>query len=423
MNILFIHQNFPAQFKYLAPALSLKGHNVKALLINNSSRNSRSNVNLSDNDKLPSCYQNVELSYYVVNRSTSQSIHPWCNDFETKVIRAEASYKAFKILRNRGFVPDLVIAHHGWGEAMFVKEVWPSTTLSLYCEFFYQVKGADFRFDPEFPETEDSVCRIQLKNLNHLFHCNQADAAISPTKWQASTFPSPFKEKISVIHDGIDTKILAPDKSSNLVINNARKFTSEDEIITFVNRNLEPYRGFHIFMRSLPDLLRRKPNANIFVVGGASVSYGQAAPKGQSWKEIFINEVRSSVPDEDWSRVYFLGQIPYEYFINLLQISSVHVYFTYPFVLSWSLLEAMSIACPIVASNTKPLLEVIKHNYNGRLIDFFDVSGLTEEIIYLLDNPKEARRLGNNARKFAIDNYDLNSVCLPKQIEWVNSLL
>ena len=423
MNILFIHQNFPAQFKFLAPKLSAIGHNVKALLINNGTRNSRSNVNLSDANKLPSSYKNVELNYYSVHRSTSESIHPWCQDFETKVIRAEGCYKALILLRNQGFVPDLVIAHHGWGESMFVKDVWPSTPLALYCEFFYQVNGADFNFDPEFPHLEEDNCSLQLKNVNHLVHCHQADAGISPTKWQASTFPSPFKEKISVIHDGIDTNILAPDKSSSVVINNKQKFTAANEIITFVNRNLEPYRGFHIFMRALPELLKRKPNANVFLVGGASVSYGQAAPNGKSWKDIFINEVRPSIPDKDWSRVYFLGQIPYECFINLLQISSVHVYLTYPFVLSWSLLESMSIGCPIIASNTKPLLEVIKHNHNGRLIDFFDVRALTKEIIYLLDNPQEARRLGNNARKFAIDNYDLNSVCLPKQIEWVNSLL
>ena len=263
MNILFIHQNFPAQFKFLAPKLSAIGHNVKALLINNGTRNSRSNVNPSDTDKLPSSYENVELNYYSVNRSTTPTIHPWCHDFETKVIRAEASYKALILLRNQGFVPDLVITHHGWGESMFVKDVWPSTPLALYCEFFYKVNGADFNFDPEFPEVEDGNCRIHLKNLNNLIHCNQADAGISPTNWQASTFPSPFKEKISVIHDGIDTNVLVPDESSSVVINNKLKFVAGDEIITFVNRNLEPYRGFHIFMRSLPELLKRKPNANV----------------------------------------------------------------------------------------------------------------------------------------------------------------
>ena len=120
--------------------------------------------------------------------------------------------------------------------------------------------------------------------MNHLFHCNQADAGISPTKWQASTFPSPFNEKISVIHDGIDTKILAPDKSSNLVINNARKFTSEDEIITFVNRNLEPYRGYHIFMRSLPKIFKEHPDALVVIVGGEHVSYGKKPKEGTTWR-------------------------------------------------------------------------------------------------------------------------------------------
>ncbi len=423
MNILFIHQNFPAQFKYLAPSLVSKGHKVKALLINNIYRNTRTTVDFANSEQLPSSFKNVDLHYYNVDRATNQNTHPWCRDFETKVIRAEGCYKASLMIREDGFIPDLIISHHGWGESMFVKDVWPNAVLALYCEFFYLVNGADQNFDPEFSESEDLACRIQLKNLNNILHLNRADAGISPTSWQASSFPSPFREKISVIHDGIDTNKLSPNPMSRVLINNKTSFTASDEIITFVNRNLEPYRGFHIFMRSLPELLKRKPNAHVFLIGGDSVSYGKAAPHGQSWKQIFINEVKPLISDKDWSRVYFLGQIPYECFINLLQISSAHVYLTYPFVLSWSLLEAMSIGCPIVASNTQPLLEVIENNHTGRLIDFFDVDGLTEAIIDLINHPQDAKRLGINARKFVIENYDLNSVCLPKQIEWVHSLI
>ncbi|MBF0243385.1 MAG: glycosyltransferase, partial [Desulfamplus sp.] len=239
-----------------------------------------------------------------------------------------------------------------------------------------------------------------------------------PTHWQASTFPEPFFSKITVVHDGIDTDFVAPNPSVSLTLNNSLTLTKKDEIITFVNRNLEPYRGYHIFMRSLPKILKRRKNARVLIVGGNEVSYGAKAPKGETWKDIFLNEVKDKI---DLNRVHFLGNIPYSYFIPLLQISTLHIYLTYPFVLSWSLLEAMSAGCAIVASNTKPLHEAIVHNKTGRLIDFFDVKGLEDSVCDLLDNPNERKRLGDSARKFAKDNYDLKRVCLPKQLKWVQS--
>ena len=190
-----------------------------------------------------------------------------------------------------------------------------------------------------------------------------------------------------------------------------------------MNRNLEPYRGYHIFMRTLPKLLKSRPNARILIVGGDGVSYGASPEPGKTWKGIFIEEVRSQIDDSDWKRVHFLGNIEYEKFLSLLQVSTVHVYLTYPFVLSWSLLEAMSAGCAIVASNTKPVFEAINHDETGRLVDFFDVDGICREVCSLLDDESTRKRLGRSARKFAINNYDLKSICLPKQVEWVLSLV
>jgi glycosyltransferase involved in cell wall biosynthesis len=261
-----------------------------------------------------------------------------------------------------------------------------------------------------------------LKNLNNLLHFETADAGISPTHWQASTFPEPFRSRITVVHDGIDTEALIPNPQVQLTLNSTIKLTKSDEIITFVNRNLEPYRGYHIFMRALPELLRRRPKARVLLVGGDDVSYGARAPQGTTWKNIFAAEVRSSISDADWSRVHFLGTIPYEHFIPLLQLSTVHLYLTYPFVLSWSLLEAMSIGCAIVASDTQPLHEAIRHGETGRMVHFFDVAGLTDEVCRLLDDPAERQRLGQNARRFAQENYDLRKICLPRQLSWVEHL-
>jgi len=408
MKILFIHQNFPGQFKFLAPALVQQGHEVVAMIMQKTDLE---------------VWQGIKLVAYLPSHSSTPNIHPWVSDFETKTIRGEACYRAALKLKNAGFIPDVIIAHPGWGESLFLKDVWPESKLGIYCEFYYHAQGADVGFDPEFPTKDDGeVCRLRLKNLNHLLHFEVADAGISPTHWQASTFPADFKSKITVIHDGIDTKIVAPNSNVTLTLNGNVTLTKQDEVITFVNRNLEPYRGYHIFMRALPALLKKRPNAIVLIVGGDDVSYGARPEDGKKWKDIFIDEIRPAISIADWQRVHFLGTIPYESFIPLLQLSTVHVYLTYPFVLSWSLLEAMSVGCAIVASDTQPLREAIAHDKTGRLVDFFDHQALAKEICQLLDNAKLRAKLGKNARAFAIKHYDLQTICLPNQLAWVNQL-
>ena len=408
MKILFIHQNFPGQFKFLAPALVKQGHTVVAMTMQKTEAKE---------------WQGVRLAPYTATRGTTPKVHPWISDFETKTIRAEACFRAALRIRAEGLNPDLIVSHHGWGESLFLKDVWPQAKLAIYCEFYYHPRGADVGFDPEFPaEDAGEVCRLRLKNLNNLLHFDVADAAISPTHWQASTFPEPFRSKITVVHDGIDTEAVAPNPAVTLTLNGNIKLTRADEVITFVNRNLEPYRGYHIFMRALPELLKRRPQARVLIVGADDVSYGARPAEGKKWKDIFASEVRPQISDADWARVHFLGHIPYQHFIPLLQLSTVHVYLTYPFVLSWSLLEAMSVGCAIVASDTQPLREAIRHDDTGRLVDFFDVPGLANDVCALLDDPVARQRLGANARAFAQATYDLNTVCLPRQLQWVQGL-
>ena len=407
MRILFVHQNFPAQFKHLAPALATQ-HEVVAFTM-------QKNMHAD--------WQGVRLISYQAVRGSTPAVHPWVGDFETKIIRAEAAFNAAIELRDSGFSPDLIIAHPAWGESLFLKDVWPNAKLAVYCEFFYHANGADVGFDKEFyaPAPAD-VCRLRLKNLNNFLHFNLVDAGIAPTRWQASTFPKSFRSKITVIHEGIDTTIIAPNEQISLNLNGDNgsiTLSRNDEIITFISRRLEPYRGYHIFMRALPELLRRRPNARVLIVGDDAVGYGAPPPNG-TWKAIFLNEV---IQQLDMSRVHFLGHVPYELLIPLLQLSRVHVYLTYPFVLSWSLLEAMSAGCAIVASDTRPLHEAIRHDETGRLVNFFDPQALTEEVCYLLDNPEKRATLGANARAFAQATYDLKTICLPKQLAWVESLL
>lgn len=409
MKVLFVHQNFPGQFKNLAPKLCTQGHEVVALTMQ-----SRDGTD----------WNGIRVVPYRAKRSSSKEIHPWVGDFETKIIRAEACFLAARQLREGGFTPDVIIAHPGWGESLFLKEVWPRARLGVYAEFFYRFDGADVGFDPEFSslDPEQEAARIKLKNLNNLLHVDTIDAALSPTHWQASTFPTEFKKKISVIHDGIDTRRLVANPSVSLTLNGSVQLSRADEVVTFVNRNLEPYRGYHTFMRALPELLRRRPSARILIVGGDGVSYGTQPPNGHSWKNIFANEVRPFINDEQWARVHFLGNLPYDVFVALLQLSTVHVYLTYPFVLSWSLLEAMSVGCAIVGSRTSPVEEVISDGENGRLVDFFDHIELSSEIAQLLENAELRRVFGENARNLAVTRFDLETVCLPDQLRWVTAL-
>lgn len=408
MKILFIHQNFPGQFKFLAPALVAQGHRVTAMTM----------------QKIEAgVWQGVTLAPYATRRGTTPNVHPWISDFETKTIRGEACFRAALSLKAQGFNPDVIVAHPGWGESLFLKDVWPQARLGVYCEFFYRPQGADVGFDPEFsPRDAGDICRLRLKNINNLIHFEIAAAGLSPTRWQASTFPQPFRDRITVAHDGIDTEAVAPNPQVSLTLNNQLILTRADEIVTFVNRNLEPYRGYHRFMRALPEILQRRPLAQVMIVGGDDVSYGARPGAGQTWKSLFADEVRPQIAAADWARVHFLGNLSYQLFVSLLQISTVHVYLTYPFVLSWSLLEAMSAGCAIVASDTQPLHEAIAHRETGLLVDFFDVSGLANAVCTLLDDPAECVRLGTNARAFARIHYDLKTACLPKQLEWVAQL-
>jgi glycosyltransferase involved in cell wall biosynthesis len=404
MNILFVHQNFPGQFKHLAPALVARGHKVLAMAMRRDA---------------PRSWQGIPIVPVHSPRGSSPGIHPWLADIETKVIRGEAVFRAALAMKAKGVNPDVIIAHPGWGESLFLKEVWPRARLGLYCEFFYRTQGADTGFDPEFsPEDPGEACRLALKNANNLLHFQVMDAGISPTRWQADGFPESVRARITVAHDGIDTDAVKPDANA-VFTQEGLTLTRQDEVITFVNRNLEPYRGCHVFLRALPALLKERPNARVLIVGGTDTSYGARPPAGKTWKDVFLDEVKDSIDADGWARVHFVGKLPYETFIRALQVSRVHVYLTYPFVLSWSLLESMACGCAIVASDTAPVREVLTHGETALLVDFFDVDALVRKTCDLIQNSAERLRLGAGARAAARSAYDLQTVCLPQQLAWV----
>ena len=404
MKFLFIHQNFPAQFKYLAPALAQVGHDVRAIKRKSSSR--------SDTKW-------IQLYEYRVQRSNATDIHPWALNFESKVIRGEAVFRFCLSLRDEGYAPDVIIAHPGWGESLFIKEVWPNTRLKLYCEFFYASKGLDTDFDPEFQSSEPTDNgRIIAKNASNLLSLFPADDFLSPTEWQANTFPPSIKDRIEVIHDGIDTERLVPADRTSLMIGEDIRLNESDEIITYVSRSLEPYRGFHMFMRSLPSILAERPLAKVIIVGKEPVSYGGSHSSGQSWKKVLLDEIGPLLCESSMNRIFFVGTVNYDVYLKILQLSDVHVYLTYPFVLSWSLLEAMSVGCAVVASDTGPVKEVVSNGENGLLVDFFNREEISRAVVKVLEERSLRSHLGRAARQLVIGKYDLRTHCLPRQIAW-----
>lgn len=294
-------------------------------------------------------------------------------------------------LRDEGFVPDIVIGHLGWGETLFVKDIWPGTKLVVLAEFFYRPEGADSGFDPEFADADGPAARMELraKNAAILLAMEGADFGVASTWWQGAQFPPELRGKIAILHEGIDTDRMAPDPAA--CFRHAAlglDFSGRDEVVTFVSRNLEPYRGYHVFMRALPGILAARPRAHVLIVGGDGVSYGPRAPGSRSWKSIFLAEVADRLPMD---RVHFAGKLPYLDYLAALQVSSAHVYLTYPFVLSWSMLEAMSAGAPLVASRTAPVVEVARDGETAVLFDFFDRDALARRMIEVLAEPNTNR--------------------------------
>jgi glycosyltransferase involved in cell wall biosynthesis len=407
MNVLFVHQNFPGQYLHLAPALAADLRNKVVAL------STRTGVSLPG----------VRILTYQIARQPTPNIHPWLAEQEVKVIRGAAVARAALQLRGQGFSPDVICVHPGWGEALFLKDVWPDSRMLCFCEFYYQARGSDVGFDPEFSGTrdEEELFKLRLKNAHNLISLDAADIGVSPTMWQRDQYPEEYHSRIEVVFDGIDTTVACPSEGVEVRLQRDDvTLSSETEVVTFVARNLEPYRGFHIFMRALPEIFRERPKARAIIIGGDDVSYGRKPPPGRTYRRMLLDEVGK---DLDMSRVHFVGRLPYGVFLDVLRVSTVHVYLTYPFVLSWSMLEAMSAGCLLLGSSTPPVQEIIRHGENGLLVDFFDIRGLARTIIEAIENRTSYEAIRQEARRTVVEHYDLKTICLPKHMALVRSLL
>lgn len=399
MNILFLHRTFPGQFKYIAPILAADPRNV-VMFMTADGRFEAPGIN-----KL----------VYEIKHENPNSYHQYLTEYETFLAHGKAAADIAIAMKKQGIKPD-VIYGHSWGPTMFMKDIFPDVPLITYFEWFCNADGAAIGFDGNIPNREYRE-KIRCNNAQVLLDLVSCDIGICPTQWQKQQFPEEFHDKIKVIHDGVDTDICKPDSNAKfLVADKNLELTVKDEVITYATRGMEPFRGFPEFMQAVEKLQKKRPNAHFIIGGQDAVYYGESLKKG-TYKELMLKKLNL-----DMSKIHFVGALTFNDYVKLLQISSVHVYSTVPFILSWSILEAMAMECCIVASNTQPVLEVMKDNYNGLLFDFYNIDQLVEKVEYALDNQDKMKSIKTNARKTVVENYDLQKL-LPQHLNLIYSLV
>lgn len=359
------------------------------------------------------------METYNLNWAPAEGIHPSLQGLDQATRRGQEVARICIRLRSAGFYPDLVIGHPAWGDNLYVKDVFPHSKLVNYCEYFFNSHGREQNFDPDYPCTLDVCLKGRTANAVLLSGLDSCDFGISPTRWQLAMHPVEYQHKISVIFDGIDAGRVSPDPQVSIALSDGRlNLSCKDEVVTYVSRALEPMRGLHAFIRAIPAIQKSNPHAHIVIVGENTTAYSEP-PSGKSYLETFLEEVRGEI---DLAKVHFLGRLAYERYLAVLQISSVHIYLTYPFVLSWSMLEAMSAGCLVVGSRTGPVEEVIRDGHNGLLVDFFSPAEIAAAVHKVLAHPDRMLEIRQRARQTILESYDIKSVCLPQQLAFIRRI-
>ncbi len=400
MNLLFIHPNMPGQYKHLARAFGAEGgHRIFFVTKHKAA-------------EIPGV---TRVTYAMPKLDAPTPTLRYLTTATAGVQQGQQVWRVCQQLSTKEkFVPDIVISHPGWGDTLFLKDLYPNAKFLSFFEFYYRATGADVGF--EEPVQADDHARVRMKNVTNLMSLEQADWGVSPTVWQWSLHPQYLREKVSVLHDGVDVEQCRPNDAVMVTLPNGKSFKQGDEVVTYVARNFEPYRGFSTFMKAAEMLLRARPNLQIIAVGADAVSYGRKAPEGKTYRQLMIEQV--SLPED---RIHFVGTVPYAQLLSLFQISAAHLYLTYPFVLSWSMLEAMACGVALIASDTKPVREVVEHGVNGLLADFFSPEDVAAKITQALDDPSRNRAMREAARATVVERFDLKKL-LPLQMQLVREV-
>ncbi len=353
---------------------------------------------------------------YSAPDAPGRETHRYLQRIDGSVRRGQAAARACQALREEGFEPDVIVAHPGWGESLFVREVLPRARMLSYCEMFYRPEGQDTGFLPELALDLDGRCRLRAWNADLLLGLESMDRGLAPTRWQKAQHPAAFQPRISVIHEGVNMREVRPEAGVRFTLPGGRVLTGEDEVVSFVARNLEPVRGFTLLMRALPELLRRRPRAEVVVCGEDGVSYGARPADGRSWREAMLDEAGF-----DRRRVHFVGRLERAAYLSLLQVSALHLYLTVPFVLSWSCVEALAAGCLLLGSDVEPVREVIEDGVNGFLVEARDVEGLALRASELLAHRRALGEVRRRARLTAAERFDLRR-CLDAQTRLIREV-
>lgn len=386
MKYLFVHQNFPGQYLHIVQHLAAtKKHDIVFLSEPNQNR-----------------INGVRTIPYPKPSPPAAEAHIATRELDAAVRRAELVQATGMNLKALGFEPDIIVGHHGWGELLNLCDVWPGVPILGYFEFFYRINETDVGFDPEFPTPATDYARIRAKNGVNLLALSLGQHGQTPTQWQHSTYPQWAQRLMTLLPEGANLDVCKPNpraRRRSLTIGDMT-IRPTDKLVTYVSRDLEPYRGFHTMMRAISHLLRARNDIRIVMVGADGISYG-APPRKGTWRETMLAELGDFI---DPNRVSFPGKIEYKTYVSMLQRSDAHVYLTYPFVASWSLREALATGCFVVGSDTQPVQEFITHEDNGLLVSFFDPKGLADAVLRGIEDTALSRRLRENARKFAEKN-------------------
>ncbi|MBD2200507.1 MULTISPECIES: glycosyltransferase [Calothrix] len=398
MRILFLHQNFPAQFRHVAAALA----------------QDKNNQVFFGTTRQEGSLAGVNRVVYNPKREARPETHHYVKPLENAVLQGQAVYRLAEQLKAQRFVPDVVYGHSGWGPTLFIKDIFPKAKLLCYFEWFYHAHGTDADFDPSDRMTADDEARIRIKNAPILQDLYSCDRGLSPTYWQRQQFPLEYHNKITVMHDGVDTNFFSPNPGAKLVLPRINLDLSHaEEIVTYATRGMEPYRGFPQFIEAVALLQQQRPNCHVVIVGENRVAYGKKLPDGKTYKEVMLEKY-----DLDLSRIHFTGWLPYSEYLQVLQASSAHVYLTRPFVLSWSLIESLATGCLVVGSRTAPVMEVIQDGVNGLLADFFSPQEICDRILEALNHPDKMAAIRAKARQTVLERYDLAQL-LPQHLQWI----
>lgn len=401
MNILFLHPNMPGQFKHLARAFGAEGgHRIYFITKHKTA-------------EIPG----VTRITYAPKQGENEKTHRYLKLTERALYQGQGAWRAaLQLKQSEKFKPDVIVAHPGWGDGLFLRDLFPNARYLNFCEFYYRANGADVGFDPQDPLNEDDFARLRVKNITNLLSLENMDWGLAPTAWQWSLHPAEFRNRISVLHDGVDTEICRPNPEASFTTPDGKIFKPGDEVVTYIARNFEPYRGFPTFMQAAEILLKERPNCHIVALGADEVSYGKNPPKGTTYRQIWSQKVNLPM-----DRFHWVPTVPYNQLITLFQVSAAHIYLTYPFVLSWSMLEAMSTGVALVASNTMPVLEAVQDGVNGRLCDFWSPRDLADKLHATLDAPDRNAGMRAAARQTVLDHYDLKKL-LPLHMQLVRDI-